>query len=178
MSNSKLRQKWYKMRPTRLVYTNNKELSKSVLYLLKNHYKSNAYKKISNDLDLNLYNVRNWFYKGTGLTAFELLKIMDNYYFVRLSLGYYKVIKNDVLIGKKNREEIQQKILEILVKNPKITMYDLAVQLEITPKAVEWQLSKLVKAEKILRVGATKKGVWLVINETNNQTTEDGHIGP
>lgn len=167
MSNTNLRQKWYSKKSVKIVYADNKELSQAVLELLKNHYKSNAYKKIAKHLDLNLYNVRNWFYKGTGFTAFELLKIMDNYYFVRLALGYYKVAKNDYLIGKKNRKEIRQKILEMLLENPKMTMYELAVKLDITPKSVEWHISELVKEGKIVRFGATKNGIWLVGPESD-----------
>ena len=76
MSNAKLRQKWYNSKASKIVYKDNKELSKTVLEMLKKYYKSNAYKKIAKHLDLNLYNVRNWFYKGTGFNAYELLKIM------------------------------------------------------------------------------------------------------
>lgn len=171
MSNANLRQKWYKTKSAKIVYADNKELSQAVLELLKKHYKSNAYKKIAKYLDLNLYNVRNWFYKGTGLSAFELLRIMDNYYFIRLALGYYKVTNNDTLAGKKYRKEIRQKILELLKENPKMTIYELAVKLETTPKSVEWQISKLVLEKKIVRIGATKNGMWLV--GSNNDETEE-----
>ena len=167
MSNAKLRQKWYNSKASKIVYKDNKELSKTVLEMLKKYYKSNAYKKIAKHLDLNLYNVRNWFYKGTGFNAYELLKIMDNYYFVRLALGYYKVTSNEVLAGKKNRKEIRQKILEMLLENPKMTMYELAVKLDITPKSVEWHISELVKEGKIVRFGSTKNGIWLVGPESD-----------
>lgn len=162
MSNANLHQKWCKMKQAKVVFKNNQELSDFVLKQLKEHYKSNVYKKVSSDLELNLYNVRNWFQKAKGLSAFELLRIMDNYYFIRLSLGYYKVTSNDVITGKKNRKEIRQKILEMLLQNPKMTMQELAEKLETTPKSIEWYINQLVKEKKIVRLGATKKGIWLV----------------
>ena len=162
MSNANLHQKWCKMKQAKVVFKNNQELSDFVLKQLKEHYKSNVYKKVSSDLELNLYNVRNWFQKATGLSAFELLRIMDNYYFIRLSLGYYKVVSNDVITGKKNRKEIKQKILEMLLENPKMTMQELAEKLEATPKSIEWHINQLVKEKKIVHLGATKKGIWLV----------------
>lgn len=164
MSNAKLHQKWYKTKTTASVYKDNKELSKDVVFHLKEHYKSNTYKIIATELNLNLHNVRNWYYKNTGLTAFELLKIMDNCCFIRRLLGYYKVIENGCLAGKKNRKETKQKILAILKENPKMTMNELACIINITPKAVEWQIKKLVNEKKLLRVGATKNGMWLVMN--------------
>lgn len=163
MSNAKLHQKWYKTKTTASVYKDSKELSKDVIFHLKEHYKSNTYKIIATELNLNLHNVRNWYYKNTGLTAFELLKIMDNCCFIRRLLGY-KVIENGCLAGKKNRKETKQKILAILKENPKMTMNELACIINITPKAVEWQIKKLVNEKKLLRVGATKNGMWLVMN--------------
>ena len=164
MSNAKLHQKWYKTKTTASAYKDNKELSKDVIFHLKEHYKSNTYKIIATELNLNLHNVLNWYYKNTGLTAFELLKIMDNCCFIRRLLGYYKVIENGCLAGKKNRKETKQKILAILKENPKMTMNELACIINITPKAVEWQIKKLVNEKKLLRVGATKNGMWLVMN--------------
>lgn len=43
-----------------------------------------------------------------------------------------------------------------------MTMNELAIALEITPKSVEWKLYQLVKEKKIKRLGATKKGQWVV----------------
>lgn len=39
MSNAKLHQKWYKTKTTASVYKDNKELSKDVIFHLKEHYK-------------------------------------------------------------------------------------------------------------------------------------------
>ena len=45
-----------------------------------------------------------------------------------------------------------------------MTINELACIINITPKAVEWQIKKLVNEKKLLRVGATKNGMWLVMN--------------
>lgn len=91
-----------------------------------------------------------------------MLKLLDNYEFIQDFLGFRKVVLNNRLTGKKNREEIRKKILDLLANNPKMTMNELALALEITPKSVEWRLYQLVKEKKIERTGATKNGLWLV----------------
>lgn len=164
MSNTNLHQKWYKIKLEKSVYEDNQELSTAVLFHLKKRYKSNTCKRIAQDLDLNLYNVRNWFYKNTGLTAFELLRIMDKYRFIRHLLGYYRIMESRSATGKKNRKEMRLKILEILKENPKMTINKLAQVIGATPKAIEYQLYKLVAEKMVIRVGTTKNGMWLVQN--------------
>ena len=43
-----------------------------------------------------------------------------------------------------------------------MTMKELALVLEVSPKSVEWRLYQLVKEKKLQRIGATKNGTWLV----------------
>ena len=50
----------------------------------------------------------------------------------------------------------------MLLENPKMTMQELAEKLETTPKSIEWHINQLVKEKKIVHLGATKKGIWLV----------------
>lgn len=162
MSNAKIRQKWHKDELEVVVFSNNQELSKILLEQLHNYYKHNVSKHIAYDLNMNLYRVRNWFYKETGLKAYDLLKLLENYECVRDLLGFRKVVINKRLTGKKNREEIRKKILDLLSENPKMTMNELALALEVTPKSVEWRLYRLVKEKRIERRGATKNGMWFV----------------
>lgn len=162
MSNIKKHQNWYKKELNIVVYTDNNELSAAVKERLTEHFPRNASKHIAHDLDLNLYTVRNWFNKNTGLKAYDLLKLLDNYDFIRNFLGFRKFIPTNRITGKKNREEIRKKIINLLSKNPEMTMNDLALELKITPKSVEWRLCQLVKERRIRRIGATKNGKWLV----------------
>lgn len=90
------------------------------------------------------------------------LTLNNHYECIRSFLGFRKILNNQLLSGKKNREEIRKKILKLLSDNPHMTMNELAIALEITPKSVEWKLYQLVKEKKIKRLGATKKGQWVV----------------
>lgn len=162
MSNTKKHQKWCKKTLDVIVFTNNWDLSEALKRMLAEHYRRNVSKHVAHDLSLNLYTVRNWYNKGTGLKAYDLLKLLENYDFIRNFLGFRKIIPNNQITGKKNREEIRKKILDLLSNNPKMTMNELALALEITPKSVEWRLYQLVKEKKVVRIGAAKNGMWLV----------------
>lgn len=162
MSNSKEHQKWCKNKLDIIVFTDNQDLSQSLVEQLREHYKRNVSKSVAHRLDMNLCTVRNWFYKDTGLKAYDLLKLLDNYDFIREFLGFKKTAINKRITGKKHREEVRKKILQLLSKHPKMTMKELALVLEVSPKSVEWRLYQLVKEKKLQRIGATKNGTWLV----------------
>ena len=40
-------------------------------------------KQVAKDLAVSTERVRNWYYKGTGMTAFDLLRLMGQYDFIR-----------------------------------------------------------------------------------------------
>jgi len=55
---------------------------------------------------------------------------------------------------------VRDKILRLIRANPEISGVELAAALGITPKGVEWQISKL-RAEGVLhRVGEDRGGHW------------------
>lgn len=62
----------------------------------------------------------------------------------------------------KTRGKTREKILACITADPLITAEELAGQLGITVKGVEWQLSKLKKAGRLQRVGPAKGGHWQV----------------
>ncbi len=162
MSNIKIHQKWCKKSLDIVVFSDNAELSSVLKEHLREYYKHNVIKKVACVLDMNLYTVRNWFNRDTGLKAIDLLKLLDNYDFIRNLLGFKKVVINNRITGKKNRTEVRKKLLQMLADNPNLTIKELALALEITPKSAEWRIYQLVKERRILRVGATKNGQWLV----------------
>ena len=47
--------------------------------------------------------------------------------------------------------------------NPEITREQLAAQLNVTLKGIEWQVAKLQKDKMICRVGGRKFGHWEVL---------------
>lgn len=60
----------------------NKHLTKDIVVITK---KLNMNpKQIANDLVISTERVRNWYYKGTGMTAFDLLLLMGEYEFIRI----------------------------------------------------------------------------------------------
>lgn len=162
MSNVKMCQKWHRNKLDVVVFANNKELSDALLEQLREYYKHNVPKHIAHDLQINIWSVRNWFYKKSGLKAYDLLRLLDNYQCIRDLLGFSKVVMNDRLTGRKNRKKIRNKILDLLSNNPKMSMNELALALEITPKSVEWRLYQLVKEKKVERTGSDRNGMWVV----------------
>lgn len=52
--------------------------------------------------------------------------------------------------------------------DPSITTRELAVQIGITAKGVEWQLNKLKAEGRIRRVGAARGGLWEVIGNVDD----------
>lgn len=61
------------------------------------------------------------------------------------------------------QETTQEKILQALRVNPKMTRVELAKLLRITPDGVKYHLQKMVKAGIVKHIGATKAGEWVVL---------------
>jgi hypothetical protein len=40
-------------------------------------------KQAASDLDISVHRAHNWYYKNTGMTALDLLRIVEKYEFVR-----------------------------------------------------------------------------------------------
>ena len=61
------------------------------------------------------------------------------------------------------REKTREKILLLMKVSPKITTSQMAEKLGISPKGVEWQISKLKAAGSIRRIGPDNGGHWEVM---------------
>lgn len=59
--------------------------------------------------------------------------------------------------------ENEQKVLEILRKNPSATYIEMANQMNISRKAVSQKIKQLKDKGHILRVGSAKKGYWKLL---------------
>ena len=55
------------------------------------------------------------------------------------------------------------KILEILIKNPKATVPELAQEIGISTRAIEKQIQKLKESGMLIRSGGRKEGHWHVV---------------
>jgi len=62
----------------------------------------------------------------------------------------------------KVREKTREKIVAKLRMDPKATTADLAAACQVSPKTIEWNLSKLKEEGMIKRVGPDKGGHWEV----------------
>ncbi len=58
------------------------------------------------------------------------------------------------------RVETREKILQLIGENKYITMKELAKEIGITEKGIEWQISQLKKEGVLKHMGPTKRGHW------------------
>lgn len=65
----------------------------------------------------------------------------------------------------KNLNKTQQKIVDIILEDPKVTQAEIAEQLNISISAVKKSMKEIVSAGIIVRVGANKGGYWEVKNK-------------
>lgn len=57
----------------------------------------------------------------------------------------------------------EEKILEAIKENAKITQRQLAAVTELSLRGVEWNMAKLKNEGKIKRLGSDKKGTWEIV---------------
>jgi ATP-dependent DNA helicase RecG len=53
-------------------------------------------------------------------------------------------------------------IIEALQRNPKLTISDLATQINVSSRTIERQIKKLQQQGVLKRIGSTKTGYWEV----------------
>jgi len=71
-------------------------------------------------------------------------------------------IKSSVISSVISSVNTEIKILEYLKNNPTATIKELAIFLNLTTRAIEKQIAKLKKDNKLIRVGSARKGYWKV----------------
>ena len=62
---------------------------------------------------------------------------------------------------------MEKSIIKLILDRPNITQVEMAAFLNLTPRMVRYHLSELVNNGYIQRVGARKKGKWIVIDKKN-----------
>ena len=60
----------------------------------------------------------------------------------------------------KTRVKTRGKIVELIKQNPSITIPEIAEELDLTIKGIEWNIAKLKNEKTIKRIGSTKGGHW------------------
>ncbi|MBO4547336.1 MAG: winged helix-turn-helix domain-containing protein, partial [Treponema sp.] len=66
-------------------------------------------------------------------------------------------------------EKTREQILNLLEKKPEITASELAKEVSITEKGVEWQLKKLREEGIIQHIGPNKGGHWKIIKNGDDK---------
>jgi len=66
------------------------------------------------------------------------------------------------------REKTREKILNVMVSNPHITISELSGILDISIKGIEWQIARLKQIGVIRRIGPNKGGKWEIIDKNKN----------
>jgi len=59
----------------------NREFTESIVYMLRENRVN--IKRAARDLDISVHRAHNWYHKSTGMTALDLLRMMQTYEFVR-----------------------------------------------------------------------------------------------
>ncbi|MDQ1264021.1 MAG: hypothetical protein QG559_1022 [Campylobacterota bacterium] len=71
-----------------------------------------------------------------------------------------KSIESSVKYSVKSSVNTEDKILELIKQNPKVTISQIAQILGLTSRAIEKQFVKLKDEKKIIRIGSSRKGHW------------------
>lgn len=72
-------------------------------------------------------------------------------------------LAGDVTSTREKKDITREKILLLMKVSPKITTSQMAEKLGISPKGLEWQISKLKADGCIRRIGPDNGGHWEVI---------------
>ena len=77
--------------------------------------------------------------------------------------GFKKIPNSrNPFIRKKNTEEIQKKILQIVEKSPNLSLRSLSHALGVSVKATEYSLQLLKEKGEIIRIGSKRGGAWQI----------------
>ena len=102
--------------------------------------------------------------KEYGVREPELLEIGDSFRVNLYRPSYNEVhqssLKNSPKSSPKDVNQTQQKILDMIQENPKITQTAMAEKLDITPRAVKKNIKELVGNGLVERVGSARMGYW------------------
>lgn len=94
---------------------------------------------------------------GTGIRRIkEECKKHGNIKFSIETNGYFIV----TFRLKKFVDKTVDKILSLIIENPKITQEELAEKTGLTIRGIEWNISNLKKQKLIARIGGKKGGYW------------------
>ena len=89
------------------------------------------------------------------------MQYREKYSFNQLLQQYY----NRETVAKKHKRSMQEKILSLVGKDPRIIRKKLASQTGLTLRGVDWNLRSLRKQGLLIRLGSPRKGKWQPVAE-------------
>lgn len=92
----------------------------------------------------------------------DVFDITDNYIMVTIPFNE-DVVKAENVGLNVGLKPIEEEILELVLKNPKILQVELAAEIGKSIKTVERYLNSLVEKGYIIRKGSKKTGQWKVL---------------
>ena len=128
-----------------------------------NHF--GHYNKLLSKHPLSAWNEKHWI-KPELIEQTELLQVK-----LRLTIVDNTANKSEEdntseeKTREKTRKKTREKVLNLIKQDPQITIVQIAAKLDIYPKGVEWQLSKLKTDGIIHRVGADNGGYWEIVQQ-------------
>ena len=105
---------------------------------------------------------------GTGIN--KIKRLLKNaglpkpkFEFTSFFTVIFRRTKKDIAV--KTVEKTVEKILSLIMNNPKITQKELMDEINLTRRGIEWNLKKLKDEGRILRIGPAKGGYWKVLKK-------------
>ena len=81
---------------------------------------------------------------------------------------FFRDEKYSLKTGQKSSQKSSQKILDYIKSNPKITIKEMAENLNISDRSIKKHLTNLRNQEKIRRIGPDKGGYWEITGNTHH----------
>ena len=164
MSNTYMYPDWDQKDADNSGLNNDQKLTKQVLKMLRIEHPISTSKYIAITLGLkNHYKPKHWLYRKSVINAYEFLQILTSYDRIRCYFGFKKIPNSrNPFIRKKNTEEIQKKILQIVEKSPNLSLRSLSHALGVSVKATEYSLQLLKEKGEIIRIGSKRGGAWQI----------------
>ncbi len=100
--------------------------------------------------------------KEYGIREPELLEIGDSFRVNFYRPSYNEVHQNSPKSSPKDVNQTQQKIIDMILNNPKITQAVMAEELGVTSRAVKKSIRELGEQGILEHVGSARSGYWKV----------------
>ena len=103
--------------------------------------------------------------KEYGIREPELLEIGDSFWVNLYRPSYSEVHQSSPKSSPKGLNRTQQRIIEMILDNPKVTQKEMAEELNITIRAVKKSIKEMQEKNILERIGSARGGYWKLGDE-------------